>query len=275
MITGLTNLKLIIGGVANGASLLYNNVIKKLSLVSGTTTFELGVGTTIRANNYVTLTESTDNKNIIIDSNSSYLNTTTSLSSLFYTQASTNSILSSYQSFISTNSNLTLSKITCSSSINVGNSTGIASLNIKGINSTTVPSILIQSGNPSNTLTSLFMVGSYSDVVVSPGNWIGGVSVQNLGTIPLINGNLRQSTSALTPSVIKALTPQEATNSAPIQTNYGLNVASCKTALSGLVVSINGQQCISVDGILALLVANMQHIYTNLKAAGVSGFTTY
>ena len=119
------------------------------------------------------------------------------------------------------------------------------------------------------------MVGTYSDVVVSPDNWIGGVSVQNLGTVPLIYGNIRQSTSALTPAVIKALSPQEATHSAPAQTNYGLNVANCKTALSGLVVAINGQQCISVDGILALLVAHMQNIYTNLKAAGVAGFTTY
>ena len=67
--------------------------------------------------------------------------------------------------------------------------------------------MIIQSGNPSNSLTSLFMVGNYSDVVVSPSNWIGGVSIQNLGTIPLINGNIRQNTSALTPAVIKALNP--------------------------------------------------------------------
>ena len=251
------------------------------------TTFNISDGSIVHSNGIMSITETSDARSIKFDVDTTSLQSKlsltnklssefiTGLSTLFYTQVSTNSILNSYQSLISTNTNLTLSKITCSSSISVGNSTGIASLNIKGINSTTVPSVLIQSGNPSNNLNSLFMVGNNSDVVVSPGNWLGGVSVQNLGTVPLINGNIRQSTSALTPAVIKAMTPQEATNASPVQTNYGLNVASCRTALSGLVVSINGQQCISVDGVLALLVANMQNIYTNLKAAGVAGFTTY
>jgi hypothetical protein len=92
-ITGLTNLNLSNGGTVNGATILYNNTIKNLSVSGGITTFDIGAGTIIRSNNYLSLTESADNKNIIIDINSSYLNTTTSLSSLFYTQASTNSIL--------------------------------------------------------------------------------------------------------------------------------------------------------------------------------------
>ena len=103
-ITGLSSVNLINGGSANGASILYNNTIKNLSVSGGTTTLDLGAGTLIRSNNYLSLTESANNTNIIIDINSSYLNTT-SLSSLFYTQASTNSLLSSsYYTQVSTNS---------------------------------------------------------------------------------------------------------------------------------------------------------------------------
>ena len=39
-IIGLTHLNLINGGTANGASILYNNTIENLSLVSGNTTFD-------------------------------------------------------------------------------------------------------------------------------------------------------------------------------------------------------------------------------------------
>jgi hypothetical protein len=90
-----------------GCNLISNNTIKNLSVLFPTTTTD-GVNNIIHKNSYLSLTESADNSNIIIDINSSYLNTTTSLSSLFYTQASTNSILTnSYYSHVSTNSILT------------------------------------------------------------------------------------------------------------------------------------------------------------------------
>ena len=92
----------------------------------------------------------------------------------------------------------------------------------------------------------------------------------------MINANSPIVTAALTPAVLKSITPKQATNSTPVtSTNYGLDTTSCQAALSGLVVSVNGQKGVSVDGILALLVANMQYIFTNLKAAGITGFTTY
>ena len=93
----------------NGCNLISNNTIKNLTVPFSTTTTD-GVNNIIHKNSYLSLTESSDNSNIIIDINSSYLNTTTSLSSLFYTQASTNSILTnSYYSQVSTNSILSSS----------------------------------------------------------------------------------------------------------------------------------------------------------------------
>ena len=75
--------------------------------------------------------------------------------------------------------------------------------------------------------------------------------------------------------MIKAIVCQKATNATLGSTNYGLSTSSCSTAQPGLVVSDGSNACISVDGMLALIVSNIQNIYTNLKAAGVSGFTTY
>jgi hypothetical protein len=75
--------------------------------------------------------------------------------------------------------------------------------------------------------------------------------------------------------VIKAIVCQKASNATLGSTNYGLSISSCSTAQPGLVVSDGDTSCISVDGMLALIVANIQNIYTNLKAAGVAGFTIY
>ena len=36
--------------------------------------------------------------------------------------------------------------------------------------------------------------------------------------------------------------------------------------------TVNGQNCITIDGVIALLVATVQTIYTNLKAAGTTSF---
>ena len=52
-------------------------------------------------------------------------------------------------------------------------------------------------------------------------------------------------------------------------------MASVGSVYAGLCVSDGTQSCISVDGLLALIIANIQNIYTNVKATGVARFTTY
>ena len=93
--------------------------------------------------------------------------------------------------------------------------------------------------------------------------------------LPLIAHSTNASTTALTPAVLKALLPQQAYNTTLGVTTYGITVASAQAALSGLVLNDSANNGISLDGLLALIVANIQNIYTNLKAANVAGFTTY
>ena len=119
------------------------------------------------------------------------------------------------------------------------------------------------------------MVGAASDVQIYPGAYNGGVAVYNLGTYPLYSSSFKAATTALTPAIIKALVPQQGNNLTLGSINYGLLTSATATALPGLVVTINGQQLLSIDGLIALLVANMQYIFTNLKSAGIAGFTTY
>jgi hypothetical protein len=79
----------------------------------------------------------------------------------------------------------------------------------------------------------------------------------------------------LTPVVLKAIIPQKAGNTDTATWHYGLTVNSVGRVLSGLILYDGSQNVINIDGLLALIVAHIQNIYTNLKAAGVAGFTTY
>ena len=103
----------------------------------------------------------------------------------------------------------------------------------------------------------------------------GTTSVYNLGIIPMISQFTPTTTTDLTPAVLKAIIPQKASNTDLASWHYGLNVASVGTVLSGLCISNGNESSICIDGLLALIVANIQNIYTGLKAAGVAGFTTY
>ena len=244
---------------STGAYMLYNNKIKNLSLVNGVNSLSIGDGSIIHSNTYLSILESADNTNIILDIDSTYLNTTTTLSTLYYRQSTMNSILTSnYQPLINTNSILSLNKI------NLGNASGASMLTVKGVNGVN-PALILQSGSATTPPATVFYIGSYSDVVINPGNWGGGVQVFNLCTYPFINANSPIVTSALTPAVLKALIPKQATNGAPVGTNYALDTSSVQTALSGLTFVVNGQRCISIDGVIALLVATVQNIYANLK----------
>jgi hypothetical protein len=257
------------GSNATGAYMLYNNKIKNLSVLNGVNNLNLGTGEIIHSNTYLSVIESSDNTNITIDIDSTYLNTTTTLSNLYYRQSTMNSILTTnYQPLISTNSILSLNKI------NLGNASGASMLTVKGVNGVN-PALILSSGSATTPAASVFYIGTYSDVVINPGNWGGGVQVFNLCTYPFINANTPVVSTALTPAVLKALVVKQATNGAPAGTNYALDITSVQTALSGLTFVVNGQRCISVDGVLALLVATVQNIYANLKTAGIAGFTTY
>ena len=287
-ITGLTNLNLINGGSEHGANILYNNTIKNLSLVSGTTTLDLGAGTFIRSNNYLSLTESADNQNIIIDINNNYLHTRTSLTTLFYTQASTNSILTnsyysqastnslltSKQDFININSNLSLANFTCTTNMNIGNASGTtAILQVKG--SSTKATIAITGGTTGANRTMLLMTSAGHNQITAQTR-SGVTSVYNLGLIPMISQFTATNNPAdLTPAVLKAIITQKAGNTDTATWHFGLNVNSVGSVLQGLVLYDGTQNVINIDGLLALIVANIQNIYTNLKAAGVAGFTTY
>jgi hypothetical protein len=210
----------------------------------------------------------------------SYYNQTSTnsiLSTSYYNQTSTNSLLSSKQGFISSNSNLTLSNITSTSS-NIGNSNGrAAALMVKGSSATTYSALSINTNIPGCNKNITLMGGNYGHNAIAAGSVNGTTSIYNLGLIPLITTNTILNTvpADLAPSVIKAIVCQKATNATLGSTNYGLSTSSCSTAQPGLVVSDGDNSCISVDGMLALIVSNIQNIYTNLKAAGVSGFTTY
>ena len=206
----------------------------------------------------MSLTESSDNKNVIIDINSSYLNTTTSLSSLFYTQASTNSILStsyynqtstnsllsSKQGFISSNSTLNLSSITCSTTFTCQ---GLKVLNNQG-----------------------------QDVLISPGPTGttngGSVGITNFASYPIIMQGTPVASTTLTTltsswSTLKSITPYQATiNIIPY---YGLHP---NLLPMGFYQSANNGRHVSIDGILALLVGFNQAMYNQLKTAGISGF---
>jgi len=156
---------------STGAYMLYNNKIKNLSLVNGVNSLSIGDGSIIHSNTYLSILESADNTNIILDIDSTYLNTTTTLSILYYRQSTMNSILTSnYQPLINTNSILSLNKI------NLGNASGASMLTVKGVNGVN-PGLILQSGPATTPPASVFCIGSYSDVVINPGNWGGGTSV--------------------------------------------------------------------------------------------------
>jgi hypothetical protein len=270
-ITGLSTITTNITNAnnVNGCNLISNNTIKNLSVLFPTTTID-GVNNIIHKNSYLTLTESSDNSNIIIDINNSYLNTTTSLSSLFYTQASTNSILtnsyytqastnsilnaqyysqlitnsllSTKQNFISTNSTLNLTTITCSTAFTC-----------QGLK------VLSNSGQ---------------EVLISPGvaSSGGGVGITNLCSYPLMMQAAQTAATNLTTlttswSILKNITPYQSV----VNANYyhGLNP---NALAAGFFQSVNGGRYVSIDGILALLVGFNQAMYNQLKTAGVSGF---
>ena len=73
--------------------------------MNGISTLNLSNGTITYSNDYLSLTDSADNTNVIVDIDSKYFNTTSSLSTLFYQQSTINSMLSSYQPILSTGSN--------------------------------------------------------------------------------------------------------------------------------------------------------------------------
>ena len=265
-ITSLSSLynPILSNGTTSGAYILQNNKIKNINVSNGISDLSVG-GTINHYNSYLSLIES--NNDIIIDINPSYLHTTSSLSNIYYTQTSTTML---FQPKISTNSTLNFNKAT------LGNSTGTGMLNVKAITaSSSFPTVLIEGIQGSNPGGTKFMVGSASDVQIYPGAFTGGVAIYNLGTYPLYSTSFKANTTALTPAVIKSMVPQQGNNLTLGSTNYGLLTSAAAIALPGLVVTINGQQMLSVDGILALLVANVQFIFTNLKAAGIAGFTTY
>ena len=85
------------GSNANGAYILYNNNRKKVSVMNGSNNINLGDGSITHANTYLSIIESGDKTNLIIDIDPKYLNTSTSISTLFYTHSTTHSLLSSYK----------------------------------------------------------------------------------------------------------------------------------------------------------------------------------
>ena len=118
------------------------------------------------------------------------------------------------------------------------------------------------------------MIGTYQDISLRPGSWSGGVLAYNIGIYSPLVANVPTVTSALTPAVLKACIPNQATDGV-LGISYGIPVALAKAALPGLSIKINNLDTLSIEGMLALLVANVQNIYTNLRAAGIAGFTTY
>ena len=277
--TGATDIyQPIISNASNnptGAYMLYNNKIKNLSLVNGVNSLSVGDGSIIHSNTYLSILESNDNTNITLDIDATYLNTTTTLSTLYYRQSTMNSILTSnYQPLISTNSTLSFSK-----GILGGSTTNTAVLNIKG-STTTIPALALYSGasNPP-VAASTFYSGQYNDITLAPGDWGGCVRANNLVLYNAITiGNGAANTTLLTPGILKNILCKQATSTFPSGVYFGLDITSCyNSGLPGLTFVVNpgSQRCIHVEGILALLISNLQFIFTNLKTAGIAGFTTY
>jgi hypothetical protein len=196
------------------------------------------------------------------------------LSGNYYNQTTINTLLGNKQNFISTNSNLAISNFTASTTMNIGNASGtVASLLVKG--SATTASIAITGTTGTNRTMQLMSASGHNQITAQTRN--GTTSVYNLAIIPMISQftATNNPTVDLGPATLKAVIPQKAGNTDLGTWNYGLSVTSVSSIYSGLVVHDGTQNCISVDGILALIVSNIQNIYTNLKAAGVAGFTTY
>jgi hypothetical protein len=148
-------------------------------------------------------------------------------------------------------------------------------LNIKGV-SQSVPALILHSGASNVPAVSSFYTNSLNDIVLAPGDWGGVCRVNNLASYQAITiGNGAANTTALTPAVLKLIQCKQATSSFPSGTFYAVDITSCFNALAGLTFLVGTQRCNNIEGILALLIANMQYIFSNLKAAGIAGFTTY
>ena len=263
------------GKTQYGAYLLYNNKIKNLSVANPTINdINLGDGSIKHANDYMSITESGDNTNIIIDIDSKYLNTVTTLSSFYHTQTTVNSLLTSYQPLISTNSTLSFSK-----GILGGSITNTAILNIKGA-TTITPALALYSGasNSPSPGGTIFYSGQYNDISLCPGDWGGSTRINNLCSYnAIVIGNGAANTTALTPAVLKNIVCKQGTSTFPSGTYYGIDITSVYNALAGLTFVVNpgSTRCNNIEGLLALCIANLQYIFTNLKTAGIAGFTTY
>jgi hypothetical protein len=169
------------------------------------------------------------------------------LSSLFYTQSSTNSLLSSKQHFISGKSNLNLNALTTQTT-----------LTCQGFK---------------------VLSASNQDVLIFPGGnglTTGGVCTGNLGTYPLVlRGTMSNATIlqhlASTWSTLTQISPQQSLLNSVLY--YGLSPTQlASNSQASHYLTINGSKCGHVNSIVALLVGMNKCMYNQLKAAGVSGF---
>ena len=158
--------------------------------------------------------------------------------------------------------------------MNVGNATGTtAILQVKG--SSTAASIAITGGTTGANRSMLLMsAAGHNQITAQTRN--GCTSIYHLGLIPMISQfTATNNPTDLSPAVLKARIPQKARNTDTTTWHYGLTINSVGSVLPGLIVPDGSQHVINIDGLLALIIANLQNIYTGLKAAGVAGFTTY
>ena len=265
-ITSLSSLynPILSNGTSSGAYILQNNKIKNINVSNGISDLSVG-GTINHYNSYLSLIESPND--IIIDINPSYLHTTSSLSNIYYTQTSTTML---FQPKISTNSTLNFNRCVLG-----GSTTSTSVLNIKGV-TTSVPALILHSGATNAPSATIFYQGAYNDIIVAPGDFGGSTRVNNLCSYQaIVIGNGATNTTALTPAVLKNIICKQATSTFPSGVYYAIDITSCFNALAGLTFLVGTQRCNNIEGLLALLIANMQYIFTNLKAAGIAGFTTY
>ena len=265
-ITSLSSLynPILSNGTSSGAYILQNNKIKNINVSNGISDLSVG-GTINHYNSYLSLIESPND--IIIDINPSYLHTTSSLSNIYYTQTSTTML---FQPKISTNSTLNFNRCVLG-----GSTTSTSVLNIKGV-TTSVPALILHSGATNAPSATIFYQGSYNDIIIAPGDFGGCTRVNNLCSYQaIVIGNGAANTTALTPAVLKNIICKQATSTFPSGVYYAVDITSCFNALAGLTFLVGTQRCNNIEGLLALLIANMQYIFTNLKAAGIAGFTTY
>ena len=175
-----------------------------------------------------------------------------------------------FQPKISTNSTLNFNRCVLG-----GSTTSTSVLNIKGV-TTSVPALILHSGATNAPSATIFYQGSYNDIIIAPGDFAGCTRVNNLCSYQaIVIGNGPANTTALTPAVLKNIICKQATSTFPSGVYYAIDITSCFNALAGLTFLVGTQRCNNIEGLLALLIANMQYIFTNLKAAGIAGFTTY